>query len=75
MTASHRGFRHRALPWLLVMPQLAVTAVFFLWPAGKALWYSLQDIDPFGLVGGFAGLKISAACLPIPAIWRPLAPR
>lgn len=57
MTASNRGFRHRALPWLLVLPQLAVTAVFFLWPAGKALWYSLQDVDPFGLVGGFPGLE------------------
>ncbi|MCK8414391.1 glycerol-3-phosphate transporter permease, partial [Erwinia amylovora] len=43
------------LPWLLVMPQLLITASFFIWPAGEALWYSLQSIDPFGSSSTFVG--------------------
>ena len=46
-----------ALPYLLVLPQLLITAVFFLWPAGEALWYSLQSLDPFGLSSRFVGLE------------------
>ncbi len=52
----HRGFTTLWLPYLLVLPQLAITAVFFLWPAGKALWYSVQQVDPFGLSSTFVGL-------------------
>ncbi|MPZ11764.1 MAG: sn-glycerol-3-phosphate ABC transporter permease UgpA [Kiloniellaceae bacterium] len=42
-------FRSSPLPYLLVLPQLAVTAVFFLWPASQALYQSLLIEDPFGL--------------------------
>jgi len=49
-------FRNRALPYLLVLPQLLITAIFFIWPAGEALWYSLQNIDPFGISSTFVGL-------------------
>ena len=49
-------FPGRALPALLVLPQLALTAVFFLWPAGQALWSSLQREDAFGTASAFAGL-------------------
>jgi len=45
------------LPYLLVLPQLLITAIFFLWPAGEALWYSLQNLDPFGLSSTFVGLE------------------
>ncbi|MEG2830525.1 MAG: glycerol-3-phosphate transporter permease, partial [Edwardsiella sp. (in: enterobacteria)] len=44
------------LPYALMAPQLAITAIFFLWPAGEALWYSLQQVDPFGLSSRFVGL-------------------
>ena len=37
------------LPALLLVPQLAVTFVFFLWPAGQAVWQSLLVEDAFGL--------------------------
>ena len=37
------------LPYALVAPQLAVTIVFFIWPAGQALWQSLLVQDAFGL--------------------------
>lgn len=57
MSSSSRPvFRARLLPYLLVAPQLTITAIFFLWPAGEALWYSLQSIDPFGISSTFVGL-------------------
>ena len=30
-------FPNKLLPYLLVAPQLAVTLVFFFWPAGQAI--------------------------------------
>ncbi|MGF1630467.1 MAG: sn-glycerol-3-phosphate ABC transporter permease UgpA [Kiloniellaceae bacterium] len=42
-------FKASPLPYLLVMPQLVITAVFFLWPASQALYQSLLIEDPFGL--------------------------
>ncbi|ERK16075.1 MAG: sn-glycerol-3-phosphate ABC transporter permease UgpA [Pantoea sp.] len=57
MSSSSRPvFRSRLLPYLLVLPQLVITAIFFLWPAGEALWYSLQSLDPFGISSTFVGL-------------------
>ena len=50
-------FPGRGLPLLLVAPQLALTAVFFLWPAGEAIWFSLQRQDAFGLRAEFVGLE------------------
>ncbi len=44
------------LPLLLVAPQVAVTAVFFFYPAGQAIWQSLFIPDPFGLSMQFVGL-------------------
>lgn len=57
MSSSRPGFSCSWLPYLLVLPQLAITAVFFLWPAGEALWYSVQTLDPFGLSSQFVGLS------------------
>ncbi|MBS0241915.1 MAG: sn-glycerol-3-phosphate ABC transporter permease UgpA [Proteobacteria bacterium] len=48
-------FESRLLPYLLLAPQLAITAVFFLWPAGKALQQSVLRQDPFGLKSQFVG--------------------
>ncbi|MEZ5667226.1 MAG: sn-glycerol-3-phosphate ABC transporter permease UgpA [Alphaproteobacteria bacterium] len=41
-------FRHATLPYLLVLPQLIVTFVFFLYPAGQALYQSLLREDAWG---------------------------
>lgn len=57
MSASRPVFRTSLLPYLLVLPQLLITAIFFLWPAGEALWYSLQSLDPFGISSSFVGLE------------------
>ncbi|KGD84621.1 glycerol-3-phosphate transporter permease [Pantoea stewartii subsp. indologenes] len=56
MSPSRPVFRNRLLPYLLVLPQLLITAIFFVWPAGEALWYSLQNLDPFGISSTFVGL-------------------
>ena len=52
-----RVFPHRVLPYLLVAPQIAVTLVFFFWPASQALWQSVLIQDAFGLSTRFAGLE------------------
>ena len=49
-------FKGILLPLLLVMPQIVVTAVFFFYPAGQAIWQSLFIPDPFGLSAQFVGL-------------------
>lgn len=56
MPSSRPVFRSRWLPYLLVAPQLIITVIFFIWPAGEALWYSLQSVDPFGFSSQFVGL-------------------
>ena len=49
-------FRSRWLPYLLVAPQLAITIVFFFWPAGQAAWQSMLAQDPFGIEVEFVGV-------------------
>ncbi|WP_309083159.1 sn-glycerol-3-phosphate ABC transporter permease UgpA [Chelativorans sp.] len=51
------SFNHRLLPYLLLLPQLAVTAVFFFWPAAQALYQSVLQPDPFGFDNRFVGLS------------------
>ncbi len=44
------------LPLLLVAPQIVITAIFFFYPAGQAIWQSLFIPDPFGLSMQWVGL-------------------
>lgn len=46
-------FQGRALPYFLVLPQLAITLIFFIWPASQALYQSVLLEDPFGLGSSF----------------------
>ena len=46
-------FKHPVLPYLLLAPQLIITLVFFIWPAGQALKQSLLIEDAFGLSSEF----------------------
>ncbi len=41
------------LPLLLLLPQLAITLVFFYWPASQAVWQSFLLEDAFGLKSSF----------------------
>jgi sn-glycerol 3-phosphate transport system permease protein len=49
-------FPHKLLPYLLLAPQIAITLVFFYWPASQALYQSMLREDPFGLRTSFVGL-------------------
>ena len=49
-------FRSRFLPYLLLLPQLVVTLVFFFWPALQALYQSFYIQDAFGGSLQFVGL-------------------
>ena len=42
-------FNQRLLPYLLLSPQIAITLIFFIWPAIQALIQAFQRQDPFGL--------------------------
>lgn len=49
-------FRNRLLPYLLVMPQITITLIFFIWPASQALFQSFFLEDAFGLSTEFVWL-------------------
>ena len=42
-------FHSKWLPYALLTPQIAVTVIFFFWPAVQAVYYSFVVQDPFGL--------------------------
>jgi sn-glycerol 3-phosphate transport system permease protein len=50
-------FRSRSLPWLLMLPQLAIVLVFFYWPAAQAVFQSAFVQDAFGGNLEFVGLE------------------
>ncbi|MCB2116337.1 MAG: sn-glycerol-3-phosphate ABC transporter permease UgpA [Rhodobacteraceae bacterium] len=60
-------FPHRLLPWLLIAPQLAISLIFFYWPAVQAMWQSMLREDPFGLRSKFVGLANFRKVLADPA--------
>ncbi len=46
-------FQGVALPYALLLPQIAITLIFFFWPAGQALVQSVLIEDAFGLSSKF----------------------
>lgn len=48
MQTKRTIFPNKALPYLLLAPQLAITIIFFIWPAGQAIKSSFEREDPFG---------------------------
>ena len=46
-------FQSKWLPYALLAPQIAVTLVFFFWPAAQAVYYSFLVQDAFGLSSQF----------------------
>lgn len=56
-------FKSWWLPWVLVAPQLVIVLVFFFWPAGQALYFSLLQQDAFGTSTQFVGLDNFKALL------------
>src|SRR3954451_7596286 len=45
------------VPYLLLAPQLAITFIFFYWPAAQAIWQSFLLEDAFGLSSEFVGFE------------------
>lgn len=50
-------FANKLLPYLLLAPQLLITAIFFFWPAAEAIRYSFLRQDAFGISVVFVGLE------------------
>ncbi len=50
-------FHSAWLPYALLAPQIAITIVFFFWPAAQAIWFSFLVQDPFGLRTEFVWLQ------------------
>ena len=69
-------FPNKLLPYLLVAPQLAVTLLFFFWPAGQAVYMSVLSQDAFGQSVTFVGLDNFKEVLSDPeyikTLWRTL---
>lgn len=57
MQTKRMTFPGRWLPFTLLAPQVIVTLIFFIWPAGQALYQSLLREDAFGLKTTFVGLE------------------
>ncbi|PYE85964.1 sn-glycerol-3-phosphate ABC transporter permease UgpA [Pseudoroseicyclus aestuarii] len=67
MQTKRTIFRNRWLPYALLAPQLAITIIFFLWPAAQAVRQSFLRQDAFGLKTSFVGLENYLALLKDPS--------
>ena len=56
-------FQSKWLPYLLLAPQIAVTVIFFFWPAIQAVYWSFLVQDPFGLSTKFVWFQNYAELL------------
>jgi sn-glycerol 3-phosphate transport system permease protein len=61
------------LPLLLIVPQMAVTVIFFYWPASQAIWQSFLREDAFGLSSEFVGFENYIALFEQPEYYRAMA--
>ena len=57
MQTKRAIFGNKGLPYLLLAPQLAVTVIFFLWPAAQAVRQSFLREDAFGMSSTFVGMR------------------
>mgnify|MGYP000016356984 CR=1 FL=1 len=67
------AFNNRLLPYLLLLPQLVITFVFFYWPASQAVWQSFLREDAFGLRSEFVGLENYQTLLGQPEYYAAIA--
>ncbi|WP_025899620.1 sn-glycerol-3-phosphate ABC transporter permease UgpA [Sneathiella glossodoripedis] len=62
-------FEPSLLPYLLVLPQIVITIVFFVWPASQALYQSLLVEDAFGLSTQFVWFENFEELFADPHYW------
>lgn len=58
------------LPLLLIVPQMAITVIFFYWPASQAIWQSFLREDAFGLSSEFIGFENYISLFEQPEYYR-----
>ncbi|OQW61076.1 MAG: glycerol-3-phosphate transporter permease [Proteobacteria bacterium SG_bin9] len=63
-------FKHKLLPYLLLLPQLVIILVFFYWPASQAVWQSFLREDAFGLTRQFVGFENYQALFAQPEYYK-----
>src|SRR5262245_62023461 len=63
-------FGGRWLPGVLLLPQIAITLVFFYWPASQAVWQSFLLQDAFGLSTDFVWFENYRELLKQPEYYR-----
>jgi sn-glycerol 3-phosphate transport system permease protein len=66
-------FSGKLLALLLVLPQLAVSLIFFYWPAAQALWQSFLVQDAFGLSTEFVWFENYVSLLQTPEYLHAIA--
>src|ERR1700745_3458107 len=63
-------FSGKALAYLLVLPQVAISLIFFYWPAVQALWQSFLVQDAFGLSTEFVWFENYLELLKTPEYYQ-----
>jgi sn-glycerol 3-phosphate transport system permease protein len=63
-------FSGKMLAYLLVLPQFAISLIFFYWPAIQALWQSLLVQDAFGLSTEFVWFENYVYLLKTPEYYQ-----
>ena len=63
----------KLVPYLLLAPQLAITLVFFYWPASQAIWQSFLLEDAFGLASEFVAFENYKALFVQPEYYHAMA--
>ncbi len=66
-------FKDKWLPYLLLAPQIAITLVFFYWPASQAVWQSFLLQDAFGLSTEFVWFENYRELLKQPEYYKAMA--
>lgn len=64
---KHTIFSNQLLPWLLLVPPLAITFILFLWPAAPAIRQSFQRESAFGINSSFGSMANFTALPDSPA--------
>src|SRR5260370_7690599 len=63
-------FSGKLLAYLLVLPQFAISLIFFYWPAAQALWQSFLVQDAFGLSTEFVWFENYVNLLQTPGYYQ-----
>src|ERR1043165_1450896 len=66
-------FGHRLFPYALLVPQIAITLIFFYWPAIQAVWQSFLLQDAFGLSTSLIWFDTSRELLTQPEYFHTIA--